>query len=54
MEGRWVVGTPTWSGTWKIVGGTGAYSRLRGAGKVVGDELPGKVNDHLVGSVQFG
>ncbi len=54
MQGRLVVGRPTWSGAWKIVAGTGAYAKLRGAGTLVGDELPGRVNDHLAGSVHFG
>ena len=47
-------GAVKWHGRWTIVAGTGAYAALSGAGTLVGDELPGSVNDHLVGSISFG
>jgi hypothetical protein len=47
---------PTDAGTWAVVGGTGRYSGLRGAGTLVGDYYPTDVCDavgvvdHLSGS----
>lgn len=53
LQVQYVFGAPTDSFTWAIVRGTGAYTNLRGTGSGVGDELPGEVDDHFVGSVHF-
>ncbi|HZQ64948.1 MAG TPA: hypothetical protein VFA66_06955 [Gaiellaceae bacterium] len=53
-SGQLLDGASRWHGRWTIVAGTGAYSKLHGAGTVAGDELPGRVDDHMTGSVSLG
>ncbi len=53
IQAQLVFVAPADSFTWTIVTGTGAYANLHGTGTGVGDELPGEVDDHFVGSVHF-
>jgi hypothetical protein len=48
-----VFGNPADSFSWRVVGGTGAYTNLHGTGSGVGLELANGVDDTYTGSVFF-
>jgi hypothetical protein len=48
-----VFGNPADSFSWRIVGGTGAYTNLHGTGSGVGLEFANSVDDSYTGSVFF-
>jgi hypothetical protein len=47
-----VFGSPTDQGGWAVVGGTGAYTTLKGGGNLVGTYIPDGIIDVYTGSLR--